>query len=157
MRLSLNRLDEVDPGWFDRDLEAELSLLALSVGSEEGIDLVLVNDRFIRWLNREFRGKDSVTDVISFSYVEDRALTSEEMEVGGEVYVSIDTIEKEAKKLGVEAKKLFLRAVAHGLLHVAGFDHEEDSEAERMEAEEKRILGKLLDQPAMEKLFGRAV
>jgi probable rRNA maturation factor len=118
------------------------------------VNLVIVDDSYIREINREFRNLDKPTDVISFSYLDDSSNTALDGEdVGGEVYVSYQTVEKEAKQLGVDPGSLFLRVGVHGLLHVIGFDHETDDDAAAMEREEKAILSRVMGPEELETLF----
>jgi probable rRNA maturation factor len=69
------------------------------------------------------------------------------------VYISYQTIEKEAKRLGVDPGLVFLRVGVHGLLHVVGFDHETDEDAALMEREERSILSRTLAPEELEALF----
>jgi probable rRNA maturation factor len=118
------------------------------------VNLVVVDDLYIRELNREFRDIDKPTDVLSFSYLEDDGPSSiGNDDVGGEIFISHQAIEKEAKELGVAPEKLFLRAGVHGLLHVVGYDHAADEDATRMERRERSILSDLLDPADLDALF----
>jgi probable rRNA maturation factor len=118
------------------------------------VNVVVVDDPYIRGINREFRNIDEPTDVISFSYLndDDHAHRSED-DIAGEIYVSHQTIAKEAKRLGVDPGSLFVRVGVHGLLHVLGFDHETDDDAALMEREEKAILSRVLAPAELEMLF----
>jgi probable rRNA maturation factor len=117
---------------------------------DRGVDLIIVDDRRIRLINRDFRGSDRPTDVISFSYLGDEPASDED--TGGEVYVSWETVTRDAAAMGVATEHLFLRIGVHGLLHVVGFDHEDDASAQRMEREERRLLAEHLGD-AVETLF----
>ncbi|MFQ5512080.1 MAG: rRNA maturation RNase YbeY [Candidatus Krumholzibacteriia bacterium] len=121
------------------------------------VDVILTDDAFIRKINREFRGIDRPTDVISFSYIESTDALPEPSpardNLAGEVYISSETLQKEAKAQGIELDSLFLRIGVHGLLHVLGYDHGTDTEAEIMEGEERRILLEHLASENVEELF----
>jgi probable rRNA maturation factor len=86
------------------------------------VSVLLTTDRKIRQLNRDFRGKDQATDVLSFP-----AATTAGESVAGDLAVSVPTALGQAREQGhalaVEVKVLML----HGLLHLAGFDHERDN------------------------------
>jgi probable rRNA maturation factor len=115
------------------------------------VSVLLTTDRKIRQLNRDFRGKDKATDVLSFP----AARTAGE-EVAGDLAVSVPTALRQAREqghaLGVELKVLVL----HGLLHLAGFDHERDSgEMARRERLLREKLG--LPQGLIERSDTRAV
>jgi probable rRNA maturation factor len=98
--------------------------------------VLLTTDVKIRRLNREFRGKDKPTDVLSFPAPEAAA-----REVAGDLAVSVPTARRQAEEhghsLGVELKVLIL----HGLLHLAGFDHESDNG--EMARRERLLRGRL--------------
>lgn len=149
--------------WLDRRTVDRLGRAARSVGpSGGGVDLVVVDDAYIRELNRSYRGIDRATDVLSFSYSGEGAPpdgpTADGDEpgdgsTGGEVYVSHETVERNARADGVPPEHLFLRVGVHGLLHVLGYDHEKSRDARRMETEEKRILLEHLTPTEVEELF----
>jgi probable rRNA maturation factor len=149
--------------WLDRLTVDRLSRAARSVAPErEAVDLVVVDDGCIRELNRSYRGVDRPTDVLSFRYEgdapgpENRAGKAElagEGATAGEVFVSHETVERNAVADGVPPEHLFLRVGVHGLLHVAGYDHETIRDARRMEAEERRILLEHLNATEVEELF----
>ncbi|MES2070988.1 MAG: rRNA maturation RNase YbeY [Pseudomonadota bacterium] len=89
-----------------------------------------------RTLNRDYRGKDYATNVLTFAYTED-----EDAEVTqADIILCTDVLQKEAKeqKKSVEAHAIHL--VVHGVLHAQGYDHETDEEAEEMEGIEVEIL-----------------
>ena len=90
-------------------------------------------------LNRDYRGKDYATNVLTFAYTED----SDAEVTQADIILCTDVLEKEAK----EQKKSMLEhaqhLVVHGVLHAQGYDHETDEEAEEMEALEIEILAGL--------------
>ncbi|MBC3872894.1 rRNA maturation RNase YbeY [Undibacterium flavidum] len=90
-------------------------------------------------LNRDYRGKDYATNVLTFAYTED----SDAEVTQADIILCTDVLEKEAK----EQKKTVLEhaqhLVVHGVLHAQGYDHESDEEAEEMEALEIEILASL--------------
>lgn len=103
------------------------------------LNVVFVDDAYIRKLNKEYRKKDKVTDVLSFSYLDTPDF--KEAEIIGEIYISVPTAERQVKEykhgLQEELNKLFV----HGALHVFGYDHETDEEWGRMEGVERKVLG----------------
>jgi probable rRNA maturation factor len=120
----------------------------------ETVNVVVVDNSYIRGINREFRNIDEPTDVISFSYLSDQdSAPHGDDDLAGEVYISYQTIEKEARELGVDPGSVFLRVGVHGLLHVVGFDHESDEEADFMERREKSILSGVLAPAVLDALF----
>jgi probable rRNA maturation factor len=153
--LSLNRSDETDLPWLNEEIVESTRRAVESMEPREvTLNFVVVDDPYIREINREFRETDEATDVISFSYLgEDDPAGRCEDDVAGEVYISYQTIEKEAKRLGVDPGLVFLRVGVHGLLHVVGFDHETDEDAALMEREERSILSRTLAPEELEALF----
>jgi probable rRNA maturation factor len=101
------------------------------------VTVLLTTDKAIRKLNRQFRGKDKATDVLSFpSYPPASKARPGAPEIVGDLAISVETARKQASglghALGVEIKVLML----HGLLHLAGYDHETD-EGEMARREER--------------------
>jgi rRNA maturation RNase YbeY len=80
------------------------------------INIIFVDDKKIKQINSDFRFKTNTTDVISFNY--DKNIYS-----GGDVFISVDTARSNAKKYGVNFELEILRLVAHGVLHILGYDH----------------------------------
>lgn len=160
MKLSLSRSEAASPFWLDGVLVRKLRRVASRLGARRHtVDLIVVDDRAIRRLNREYRGRNRATDVISFSYVDPKDQRHGEAEsqttdgVAGEVYVSFETLEKDARRAGLDPAALFLRIGVHGMLHVVGYDHETDSDAASMEGEERRLLMEILRPSEVEELF----
>lgn len=104
------------------------------------LSLLLTDDARIRVLNRDWRGKDAATNVLSFPSAD------EDEEPGpllGDVVVAHETVAREAAAEGRSFDDHFAHLLVHGLLHLFGFDHETDDEAEEMEALETEILAGL--------------
>lgn len=108
------------------------------------INLNLSNDEEIQKLNLEFRGKDQPTNVLSFANIDDENFVDsiglfDEIEFG-DIIISYDTVEREAAKQNISLNDHFTHLFIHGILHLLGFDHMEDEEAEEMETAEIKIL-----------------
>lgn len=153
VNLSLSLSNELRVPWLDEALREKIHRLCASLDESDGnVSMVVVDDAFIRRLNREYRGIDAPTDVISFSYIDDDVSAPDD-DIVGEVFVSNETLEKEARQLGVSPDQLFLRIGLHGLLHVLGRDHQSEEEATSMEHEERRLLRTVLSTETVEALF----
>ena len=120
---------------------AERILHELSLNAVE-LSLVLCDDDFIWRLNRDYRGKDKPTDVLSFAQREGEIAFADDP-VLGDVIISIDTAVKQSKARGHDLFQEIKVLLVHGILHLLGYDHEEDDEAEIMEEKERLILSKI--------------
>ncbi len=110
---------------------------------EEGdsaISISLVDDTEIHALNREHRGKDKPTDVLSFPLYEPGEEAHPHAErLLGDIVISVDTARRQAAEYDAPLQNEIYRLLIHGVLHVLGHDHEEPDERTRMEAEERRL------------------
>lgn len=153
MNLSLSQSDDLPPGWLDENTINTLHDIAIGLDPvERAIGVVIVDDVRIQEINREFRGKDQATDVISFSYLDDADPMGDD-DLVGEIYISFETLTKEANDLGVDPNHLFLRIGVHGLLHVIGYNHETDTQARQMESKERTLLEEHLGPSVTDALF----
>lgn len=105
-------------------------------------DLMLVADTKIRMLNRIYRNKDKVTDVISLAYNPPFEIINKEFNHLGEVYLDFNQCKKQAKKYGHSIDRELCFLVLHGLLHLIGYDHIEKVDEEIMFALQENILTK---------------
>ena len=102
--------------------------------SESSATIAFVSDKRIRALNRQFRGVDKATDVLSFPAEDEPNL--------GDVAVSVDTAEVQAKANGLTLTSEISQLILHGLLHLCGYDHETDKgEMNRLELRMRKRLG----------------
>ena len=105
------------------------------------LSIVLTGDAEIRELNKSYRGKDKATNVLSFPLIDFTSPTFGPQETAlGDLVLSFDTIEKEAKEQNKSFAHHLQHLLVHGCLHLLGYDHEEDQEAATMEALEAEIL-----------------
>lgn len=129
---------------FVRDNE---SIEFLSLEKPIIINLALSNDLSIQRLNAEFRKMDKPTNVLSFANIDDENFEDdtknfEEIELG-DIMISLETMQLEAKEKNISLKDHYSHLFTHGLLHLLGYDHIEDDEAEYMESFETQILALL--------------
>lgn len=111
------------------------------------IGLTLSNDASVHTLNKEFRGIDKPTNVLSFANIDDPDFKTdcrifEEIELG-DIIIALETMQHEAKEKGISLKDHYCHLLTHGILHLLGFDHQNDEEAEYMENFEINILQQL--------------
>ena len=102
------------------------------------LSLTLVGDEEIRTLNREHRGKDKATDVLSFSLVENGSVAGGERLLG-DVVISVETARRQAAAYDATLQNELYRLLIHGVLHVLGHDHERAGERRIMVAAERRL------------------
>jgi probable rRNA maturation factor len=108
------------------------------------LSVTIVGDRTIRQLNREYRGFDKPTNVLSFTMSEGD-FPDLNPQLLGDVVISADTAFREAQEQGISFFERFGFLLLHGILHVTGYDHERSGEAEAQRMERKqRQLFKLL-------------
>lgn len=122
---------------------ARAALAASGVGLAPAAELaiVLADDAAVRALNRRWRRRDEPTNVLSFASQE--AASGPLPQLLGDVVLSFETVRREAAAQGKPLADHFRHLVVHGVLHLLGFDHLANAEAERMEALERRVLGGL--------------
>ncbi|WP_295712470.1 rRNA maturation RNase YbeY [uncultured Mitsuokella sp.] len=124
---------------------------AEKVGELYGVDngevsITLTNNDYIHELNREYRGIDRPTDVLSFALNE-----SEEPEVTGgfdinvlgDLVISVERAEEQAKDFGHSVKREMAFLTVHGMLHLLGYDHMEEADRLEMEKEQRFVMEKL--------------
>ena len=105
------------------------------------VSICLMDAAALRALNSRWRGIDKPTNVLSFPAA-DRDCRGDAPTLG-DIALAYETLAREAEDLGVPLADHYRHLVAHGFLHLIGYDHETDAEAERMEALETRILARL--------------
>ncbi len=106
------------------------------------VSVVLADDPFIRRLNRDHRGKNQPTNVLSFP-LEDASSAKGRTMLLGDVVLAYRTIRREAKDEGKRLASHAAHMLVHGTLHLLGFDHERAEAARIMEGHEVRILKRL--------------
>jgi len=104
--------------------------------------IALASDAAVRVLNRDFRGKDKPTNVLSFP-ADARATAPGAPHFLGDIVLARQTVAREAQTQGKRLADHLTHLVIHGTLHLLGYDHEVDAEAVRMERLEVRILAGL--------------
>lgn len=110
-------------------------LAALGRGRAE-LSVLLTTDRRIRGLNRRWRDIDRPTDVLSFPLSEPPGFGP----LLGDVVISLDTAVRRARQDGRRVQEELDRYLAHGLLHLLGFDHRRPAEARRMARQEAELI-----------------
>jgi len=136
-----------DEGWPDhleaRAEEAVRAALKASKAKVTGaaeVSIVLTDDAEQRELNRQWRGIDKSTNVLSFPQIAPFGPVSG---LVGDIILARETLEREAAEMGVSFDEHFTHLLVHGFLHLLGYDHIQDDEALVMEGLETKILATL--------------
>jgi probable rRNA maturation factor len=110
------------------------------------LSLVLCNNDYIHFYNKEYRNKDYPTDVLSFVDGERMG----KITYLGDIIISIDKVKSQSEEYGVSFEEEFSRLLVHGILHLLGYDHETSEEDEKVMMS---IQDKLVDE-VLRKFFG---
>lgn len=102
--------------------------------------IIFVDETEIRKLNKEYRGIDKVTDVISFALEDNADLINNNLRILGDIYICIPRAKEQAKNYGHSIKRELSFLTIHGLLHLLGYDHMEKEDEEKMFALQELIL-----------------
>lgn len=109
--------------------------LGLRLKKDKQVSVAFVTPKVIQKLNKSYRGKDKVTDVLSFPFACE--------ETFGEVLICLAQAKKQAKEYGNTLENEITILLVHGLIHLFGYDHLKKNEAEKMFGLQKRILKNL--------------
>lgn len=116
----------------------------IAFGVEPEISVVLANDNAVHELNRDYRDKDKPTNILSFAMQDGEDGWEAPAHPGpcalGDLVVAFETVEREAEAESKPFADHFTHLIIHGMLHLLGYDHIEDAEAEAMEGLEIQIL-----------------
>jgi probable rRNA maturation factor len=119
-------------------------------GAPAEMSLVLADDALVRTLNRDYRDKDKPTNVLSFALLDDLDDTDDDLArdegmpiLIGDVILAFETVQREAREQGKSVGDHLTHLVIHGVLHLLGYDHLSDPDADRMERLETSILARM--------------
>jgi probable rRNA maturation factor len=131
------------------------TLLSYQQLTDKEMTVRIVDDAEIQQLNQQYRGKDTVTNVLSFPFEMPELVLPEGIEMDesisnflGDIVISAQVVKQESKQQNKLLKHHWAHMLIHGTLHLLGYDHIEEQEAEEMESIEIAILQKLaIDDP----------
>lgn len=103
------------------------------------MSVIIVDNNEIHKINKEYRGIDRETDVISFALEEGETI-DEPVKTLGDIYISIDKVYEQAKEYGHSIKRELFFLVTHGFLHLLGYDHMTKEDEEKMFSLQEEIL-----------------
>jgi len=95
--------------------------------------IIFVSNEEIHKINKEYRGIDRVTDVISFAFEDSKQFLPDDVRILGDIYVAIPRMEEQATEYGHSKKRELSFLVCHGLLHLLGYDHTRSVEEEKLQ------------------------
>jgi len=95
------------------------------------VSINFVSRRIMQQMNRKYRGKDRVTDVLSFAVYDGSPAEFIGVNDLGDIFICIPVIEKQAREFGVTVEEELFRMLVHGLLHLLGYDHEKSKKEEK--------------------------
>lgn len=143
LRVDVQRADPDESAPDDNFIRAWISRALEASAEHPGADVsvCIVDAAEMRVLNRDYRGKDKPTNVLSFPAGPVAGLPASEPVPIGDIVICADVVSNEADAQAKPLLDHWAHMLVHGTLHLLGFDHEHDAEALEMEALEKRILG----------------
>ena len=104
------------------------------------LSLLLTNNQNIQVINRDFRDKNTPTDVISFAYHETEDFNIGPYDTLGDIIISLERVEEQATEYNHSFKREFYYVLTHGILHILGYDHIEEEDKKIMREREEAIL-----------------
>ena len=146
MRIEINNLTTSE---IDKDFLKELAkkILKEENKKEAELNIILVGQGRIKKLNKKYRGKNKITDVLSFPSRENKKefiVPLEEKKKLGEVVICLRRVRKNAKRYNSDFRKELTRVLIHGILHLLGYEHEKSEiEAKKMKKKEEYYLSQI--------------
>lgn len=134
-RQDLIKIDEEIENIVEKSIEAALKEIEFTDDYE--VSVSFVDDEEIHELNRDYRGVDRTTDVLSFP------MDDEFTNMLGDIVININKVIEQAKEYGHSEKREISYLTVHSTLHLMGFDHEEEEDKKEMRAVEDRVMEKL--------------
>lgn len=134
----------------DRDIEqdmAELKAFLENVAKDENLEngefnVIIVDNKKIRQINKDYRNIDRETDVISFALEDDKSFVMKDYRMLGDIYISVDKALEQAREYNHSFKREFSFLALHGLLHLLGYDHMNESDEKIMFQKQEEVLTK---------------
>ena len=119
----------------------------LKISKNFELTLLLVGDKKIRSLNKKYKNKDKITDVLAFGQKEGQELILPRVENDylGDIFICYPQLKRQAKKYQQSLKKEFSLLLIHGFLHLLGYEDEKKSDYLKMKRMQDKILNKIYD------------
>lgn len=103
-------------------------------------NVIIINNDSIHKINKEYRGIDRPTDVITFALEDNKQINMPEVRVLGDIYISYDKVISQAKEYNHSIKREIFFLAVHGLLHLLGYDHMKKEDEIKMFSLQKELL-----------------
>ena len=134
----------------EEDLEEDLNELKkflINVAKDEKLgnvifNVIIVDNNKIHEINKEYRGIDRETDVISFALEDDKTFNTTEVRMLGDIYISIDKVRSQAEEYGHSVEREACYLLVHGICHLMGYDHMTEEDEEVMFGKQEEILNR---------------
>ena len=107
------------------------------------MNVIIIDNEKIHEINKEYRGIDRPTDVISFALEDDKTFVNTDFRVLGDIYISIDKVHEQAKIYGHSERRELSFLTVHGVLHLLGYDHMKKEDEVVMFKKQDEILNSL--------------
>lgn len=133
----------------DEEIEelSNLKEFLYKVCNDEKLDnvmfnVIIVDDEKIHEINKEYRGIDRPTDVISFALEDDKTFNRSDIRVLGDIYISLDKVKSQSNEYGHSFKRELYFLALHGLLHLLGYDHMTKEDEKVMFDKQEEVLSR---------------
>ena len=127
-----------------KELETVSKLIEFAIKHEKldnlEFNIIIVDNNKIHKLNKEYRGIDRVTDVITFALEDNKDFPKESVRILGDIYISIDKARSQAMEYGHSFLRELSFLTIHGFLHLLGYDHMTKNDEEIMFSKQEDIL-----------------
>lgn len=117
------------------------------------LSILLSDDQTIRRLNRDYRGIDRPTDVLSFPQDGEGATPPDEPAPLGDIVISLPYVQRQAREVGISEEEELCRMVVHGILHLAGYEHGEESMDTKDQSPMLTLQEEILEELGRERLL----
>ncbi len=107
------------------------------------MNIIIIDNEKIHQINKEYRGIDRPTDVISFALEDDKTFVKTDFRVLGDIYISIDKVHEQARSYGHSFRRELSFLTVHGIMHLLGYDHMNPDDEKIMFGKQEKILNEL--------------
>lgn len=135
--LSLDFNKRVKCSWTLSRIKKVFNVIGRQIKINGEVEINLVGEKEIKDLNSRYRRKNKITDVLSFAWQEDKIVKSKYL---GQIYICYPQIARQAKGFSVSINEEMARMLAHGFLHLVGYDHAKKQDAEKMFKLQEKIV-----------------